>query len=502
MHIHLAKFCCPLVVQFLKTIESNLLINNFNHTNTMKKALTILVILTLGASLSYAQKGYRFEVRIDGLKDTTLLLGYHLGDKKFVADTAKVNSKGVAIFESDTLLHGGMYIVILPQRSYFDFLVSNNQRFSMHTQIDNLLDNLKFTGSPENTAFLGYQQFMNEKQKTIGEIRNKLQNVTPKSDSEKELMDQMAALDQQVKANWDRIIKENPGTFLASIISSLKPIDIPEFNIPSEASNPDSLRWVMSYTYNQKHYLDNINLSDDRLMRTPFFQHRLDFYFDKVLLPIPDTIKLYVDKVIERTASNNKMYQYVLSQLLTKYQSSNIMGMDAVFVHIAEKYYLSGRAKWLSADIIDKIRTRVNELKPNLIGNTAPNFRMTSLANRVIDLHSIKAKATILYFWEPSCSHCKKVTPILREKYEQYKSKGLEVVAVYTQGDMPKWKEYVDNNKLTWINVWDANRATNYHKLYDIYSTPVIYVLDADKKIVAKRIGIESLDSILEGLLK
>jgi hypothetical protein len=114
------------VVQFLKTIESNLLINNFNHTNTMKKALTILVILTLGASLSYAQKGYRFEVRIDGLKDTTLLLGYHLGDKKFVADTAKVNSKGVAIFESDTLLHGGMYIIILPQRSYFDFLVSNN----------------------------------------------------------------------------------------------------------------------------------------------------------------------------------------------------------------------------------------------------------------------------------------------------------------------------------------------------------------------------------------
>lgn len=468
----------------------------------MKRTLIILSIFMVISSISCAQKGYRIEVQIEGIADTTLLLGYHLGEKKFVADTAKVNSRGIAVFEGDSLLNGGMYIIIVPNKTYFDILLSSNQHFKVKTKIDNQLENLEFTNSPENNAFAKYQKFMNEKQKAMTDLRNEMQGVAQKSDEEKKFMDRMNELDKQVKTYWDQVIDENKGTFLASIIKSLKPIEIPEFQIPENTANADSLKWVLSYQYNQKHYLDNIDLADDRLMRTPFFQSRLDFYLDKVILPIPDSIIYYTDKIIEKTQSNKMMFQYVTSHLLTKYQASNIMGMDAVFVHIAEKYYLSGMANWLSNDIIEKIKNRVNELKPNLVGNIAPNITMAGLDNKTYSLHAIKAKVTIVYFWEPGCSHCKKVTPILIEKYNQYKDKGLEVFAVYTQGDMPKWKEYVEANKLTWLNVWDPYRNTDYHKLYDIYSTPVIFVLDANKKIIAKRIGIESIDSILEPLLK
>ena len=98
--------------------------------NSMKHLLALLVIISALFSSACAQ-GYRIEVKIDDLKDTTLLLGYHFGEKKFVADTAFVDSKGVAVFEGDSLLHGGMYIVILPQRSFFDVLVTDNQRFSL-----------------------------------------------------------------------------------------------------------------------------------------------------------------------------------------------------------------------------------------------------------------------------------------------------------------------------------------------------------------------------------
>ena len=50
--------------------------------------------------------GYRIEIKIDGLKDTTLLLGYHFGDKKFVSDTARIDSNGVAIFEGQRPVSG------------------------------------------------------------------------------------------------------------------------------------------------------------------------------------------------------------------------------------------------------------------------------------------------------------------------------------------------------------------------------------------------------------
>lgn len=468
----------------------------------MKKILAFATLLTLAFTVSFAQKGYRIEVQIDGLSNTQLLLGYHLGDKKFVADTAQVDSKGIAVFKGDSLLKGGMYIVILPQHSYFDILVDKNQHFKIRTQADRLLDELSFVGSPDNSAFVAYQRFMNDKQKEMAEIRTELQKADPKSAREKELNERINQLDTQVKANWDDIVKKYPGTLLAAIIKAIKPIEIPEFSIPDGATNPDSLKWVKSYAYNQLHYLDNIDLADDRLMRTPFVQSKIDFYLEKVLLPIPDTVMLYAEKLIARSEPNNQMFQFVLSQLLTKYQASNIMGMDAVFVHIAEKYYLSGKVTWLSDEIIGKIRNRVNEIKPNLIGSIAPNIIANTWSNATVNLHSVKAKVTIVYFWEPGCSHCKKVTPLLKEKYDQYKPKGLEVFAVYTQGDQAAWKEYAEKNKLNWINVWDPYRYSNYHKLYDIYSTPIIYVLDSNKKIVAKRIGPEALDSIFEPLLK
>ena len=91
------------------------------NIKTMKRVKFVLAILisVVFCSNIYAQK-YRIEVQIEGLKDTTLVLGYHFGEKKFVQDTAKVNSKGVAVFEGDSALKGGIYLVILPSKTYFE----------------------------------------------------------------------------------------------------------------------------------------------------------------------------------------------------------------------------------------------------------------------------------------------------------------------------------------------------------------------------------------------
>jgi hypothetical protein len=76
---------------------------------TMKKLLFALQLLLLSyGAFAQNHNGYRIEVKIDGLKDTTLLLGYHFGEKKFVSDTARLDSNGVAIFEGDSLLKGGI----------------------------------------------------------------------------------------------------------------------------------------------------------------------------------------------------------------------------------------------------------------------------------------------------------------------------------------------------------------------------------------------------------
>jgi thiol-disulfide isomerase/thioredoxin len=468
----------------------------------MKRITIILTILIIVFCSNIFAQGYKIEVQISGIKDTTIMLGYHMGDKKYVQDTAKVDSKGYAVFNGDSTLKQGIYLIILPSKTYFEILISNNQKFGVKTESNNLLDKLSFTNSKENSSFADYQRFMIEQQKTMTTYQSKYKAVSGKPDSIKIMQEKIKDLDKKVNEYWDNIISSNPNTILALIIKTMKNVELPKFQIPANVKNVDSLKWVLSYQFNKAHFFDNLPLSDPRLLRTPILEARLNTYFDRVLIPSPDSIIPEAIKIIEASKPNKEVFQYMLQFLGNKFSTSNIMGFDAVFVAIAEKYYLTGQAWWADKKMLDKIQERVTALKPNLIGKQCPNLSLPDMSGTVRNLNDIKAKITVLYFWDSSCSHCKKVTPEVKKIYDKFKSKGLEVYAVYTQGNQPEVIEYLNKNNLNWINVWDPAQNSNFRNLFDIYSTPVIYVLDANKKIIAKRISEESLNSMLEQDLK
>jgi thiol-disulfide isomerase/thioredoxin len=316
------------------------------------------------------------------------------------------------------------------------------------------------------------------------------------------MQEKIKALDKKVNDYWGSIMTNNPNALISLIVKTMKNVEIPEFNIPANTKNVDSLKWIMSYRFNKVHYFDNVSLTDPRLLRTPILENRLNTFFDKVLIPTPDSIIPEAIKIIETTKANKEMFQYTLTFLTNKFSTSNIMGLDAVFVALAEKYYLAGQAWWADKKLLDKLHERVTALKPNLIGSQCPNLTLPDMAGVTRKISDIKAKITVVYFWDSSCSHCKKVTPELKKLYDKYKGKGLEVYSVYTQGNQPEVVEYIKQHQLSWITVWDPTFSSNFRNLFDIYSTPVIYVLDKNKKIIAKRISEESLNQMLEQELK
>lgn len=468
----------------------------------MKSIKTILTILIVTICANIFAQGYKIEVQINGIKDTTIMLGYHLGEKKYVQDTAKVDSKGYAVFQGDSTLKKGIYLVILPNKTYFEILINDVQKFGVKTESKNPLEKLTFTNSKEGNIFADYQRYMVEQQKIMSEYQDKYKAVAAKPDSVKIMQEKIKDLDKKVNDYWNNIIRDNPNSLIAVIVKTMLPLNIPEFTVPANTKNADSLKWVMGYHYNKVHYFDNISLTDSRLIRTPILEQRLNSFFDRVLIPTPDSIIPEVIRIIEKTRPNKEMFQYTLQFLGNKFSTSNIMGFDAVFVAIAEKYYLTGQAWWADKKTIEKIQERVNALKPNLIGNQCPDLSLPDMSGKIWKLSEVKAKITVLYFWDSSCSHCKKVTPELKKLYDQFKPKGLEVYAVYTQGNQPEVVEYINKNKLNWIDVWDPAQNSKFRDIFDIYSTPVIYVLDKNKKIIAKRISEESLKQMLENELK
>jgi thiol-disulfide isomerase/thioredoxin len=464
---------------------------------SLNKSIGLVVLaFFLGACNATAQK-YNINVKINGLSDAEIYLAHHYGNKQYLDDTIKLNTKGEGVFTGDSLLHQGIYLVVMPSKNYFEIIVGSDQDFSIETNNDNLQKSIIIKGSKENSAFLQYQNYMISMNEKSQAIQQKMKENIAKPDTLMILQDEIQNLDKSVKVEWNRIIAENPGTLLESIIKAMMAPEMPEFEVQESIQNKDSARWFMSYNFNQNHYFDNINFGDERLLLTPILHNKIEHYFNKVLIQNPDTIIKYVDVIAKKASANDEVFQYIIRYFINTFQQSNIMGMDKVFVHVADTYYLSGKVTWLDKETLEKLREQVAKLRFNLIGNLAQDLKMETLTGEYSRLHEIKAKYTLVMFYEPDCGHCKKVVPKVWEIYNQFNRNEFEVFAVYTQSDKTEWGKYIEEKHYDWINTWDPYNLTNFRFFYNVYSTPTLYLLDKDKKIIAKRIGPETVENIL-----
>jgi thiol-disulfide isomerase/thioredoxin len=299
-----------------------------------------------------------------------------------------------------------------------------------------------------------------------------------------------------------KVLNENRGTLLSSLVKSMVPLEVPEFTVPAGTHNPDSVRWLLRYNYNKDHFFDNIDLTDERLLRTPILQARLNVFFTNVVIQSPDSINREIDKLIAKCQGNSKVFQFVAVFLFNHFRESEIMGHDAVVVKLADDIYLSGKADWVSKEFKDDLRKQVELLRHNLIGMKAENLVMDSYKGIFVSLYDVEKEFTILYFWEPNCGHCKEATPKLKAYYEKAKNEGIEVFAVCTTSDKPAWTKYIEENGLTWINGWDPDRSSHFDYFYNVQTTPMVYILDRNKKIIAKKLAVEDIQSFIENYRK
>ncbi len=472
----------------------------------MKLKLLILglfILLIKPCNTVHAQKGYKIDVTIHGIQDTSLILGYYFNNKMLVNDTIQLDSKGSGSFTGEEALKGGVYIIYISDKSFFDFIVDDEQHFSMEADNDNPVKTLKVKGNNQEKAFNSYQKFINSQQVKATSLQNSLKNNSETyPDSVDIWKKELSSINDEVNSYWDDIIQNHKNTFLSSFINAMKEVEIPDMN--PEKNLPDSVvRWK-NYEYYKMHYFDNIDMTDDRMLRTPFFTKKLETFFTKTIFQVPDSVIQESNRVIAMAKGNKEMEKYLIQFTFNMANESKIMGMDAAVVALGEKYYLSGYADWVDDEFITKLQERVDKMKPNLLGNTAPDLKLVSPNNEYYRLSEIYAPYTIVVFWEPDCGHCKKEIPILKKDvWDKYQKYGIKIFAVYTQHEKKPWTDFIEEKQLEeWYNVFDPYNQSNFRNLYDIYSTPVVYILDKDKKIVAKRIGVEQIPDFLDHELK
>ena len=475
----------------------------------------MLLMLT---NFSVYGQGYDIKVKINGLSDTTVILGHYLSKSMYPDDTVRLDKKGSGTLTGKKKLPLGMYLLLLPNSNYFDIIIGEDQLFSLESDTAQFLETLKFSGSEENQIFLDFQKYMSSMRKQADSLTLLIRNEKD-SRIKSQLSAELRNLYDTRSLQIEKINQEHPDLYISTFLKATVDIKVPDPPKDEKGNIKDSL-W--QYYYYRHHFFDNLDISDVRLLRTPFFEDQIIRYISQILPQIPDTLITETDKLIESSRSDSSLFRYMLITLFNHFGKSNIMGMDAVTVHLAEKYYLP-ESWWSDEKYLTDLKERIEKEKPLLLGKVAPDMELmevpaehfksaaadTSLkryphVGAKINMHSLTAKYLVLVFWEADCGHCKVAVPELYKIYkESLQPLGVKVLAISTlfgEDGKIKWIDFVNENGLyDWSNTWNPY-SYDFKLKYDILTTPQIYILNEKKEIMAKKIGSEQVLDIIKTL--
>ncbi|MEM6967245.1 MAG: redoxin domain-containing protein [Bacteroidota bacterium] len=457
--------------------------------------LTALFFLTLSA---LATNGYEIKVKINGFQEKQIYLGYHYGDKQYIKDTVSMDASGYFTFEGEEPLDAGVYLVIMPpDNQYFEILVDEkSQQFSVETKREDPVEHIKIQGSKDNQVFYDYLKYLSSmipKQKELVE-KKKVADGTAKME---EVNQKLNALDQQVKQYHKDLIQKNPKYMSTVVIKPRLEIEMPAFEGDEKSVS------MQRYLYYKEHYFDNVDLSDPRVLRTPFLFKRVTYFEEKLTPQHPDSLIQSIDFVLKKMQPSEETFKYYLIHFFNKYLKSKVVGMDAVAVHLAENYYCKGLAPWVEEERLLKICDNARRAKPTLIGRKARNITTKDRNGKDRQLYDVKTDYTILYFWAPDCGHCKKMTPFLIDFHEKWKDKSVSIFTICKpkSGEYEECWEYIDEkeNMDKMMHTYDPSQRAQVY--YNIRSTPSLFILNKNKEIISKGIGADQLDEVMDQII-
>jgi thiol-disulfide isomerase/thioredoxin len=454
-------------------------------------------------------QGHHIQITLKPYQDTKIYLGTNYGNAKTLVDSCILNSKSEGNFSSKQKLTPGIYFVVSPKMSIlFDLLVDEKQQFKIVA--DTLdLKTITITGSKDNELFQSYSKSINDLFVQLNGIEQNFKTATSAKDS---------ARFKEVYINKDKEIKQKRKAFMATYPNSmmgflLNTMEVPEApSIPIVNGKADSL---YPFRYVKSHYWDNVVFNDNRLIRTPFFEKKLDDYFNNYVSKEPDSVIEEVQYMLTVAKTGKEIYPFMLFKFTNKYISPEFMGQDKVFVHIYENFFAKGDTVLLNEASKKSLRERYYSLLGNLLGKAAPILVLNDLNDKRFALHNIKAPFTFIAFWDPTCSHCKVEIPRVDSMYKAvWKALNIKVLSVNINfKELTAWKTFIKEHQLEeWENGYqteeDLNREiregkpTTIRQLYDVYKTPTFYLVDKDKKIIAKNLTIEQFNDFIQSTLK
>ena len=463
--------------------------------NIDKKVWYLIVTLLVISNVVIAQNNNdsrgamnRVSTIITNLPKGKVYLASVQGDRYTLKDSTKVNDEKV-IFSLVTSSHAGVYKLILPKSkeqtfynrpaSQLDFIY-NHEDVVLRTDFNVLVNNMEVISSIENEFY--YKFLKNEQScQTKLELLYPVINYFPPDDP--------FLIESKNKYN---AVQKERATFITDLTrtNTIASRIIKTYQSPfldAFATESDRVQ------YFRHHYFDHIDFSDAALLNSSVYTDRiiryLSLYRGESISPAEqeDEFIKAVDIVMAKVSMNPVVHEFILDYLIRGFEKFK---MEKVLVHIAD-HYMDTDCKSGDETLRQK---RMEAYKKMAIGRQAPEFNIEDVDGRNVDLYDIPNKYVLLVFWASWCPHCNTLMPELKKWYDE-RSEDLEVIAFSIDENSTAWKENISNNNYGWINCndpagWDGEVATRYN----LYATPTMFLLDEERRIVAKPLSVKELD--------
>lgn len=265
--------------------------------------------------------------------------------------------------------------------------------------------------------------------------------------------------------------------------SMLKPVRkfIPA--IPPSTLNPEEHR-----TYMIDHYWDKFDFSDTLFIAEVDTSHMATAFAIYAAGYVPDSLAhSAMSRLMQKASTSRRMFDYfmMLSEIVLHDPNSPLRD-DEKYIPVLEEA--------LKSSFYDEYERMPYEFDlkialQNRVGHKANDFLYTLASERSARMYNIKAEYLLIFISNPGCPMCRDIreqltaSPLLNELSERGKFK---VLVIYPDNDLAAWHEHLGDYPASWINAYDKGGVITRDRLYDLKAIPALYLLDKDKRVIAK----------------